>query len=531
MDALAALRRHWRIPVASFVVAVLATAMFVLTRDEVAEPERFTTEATVQIPSDDPEAMTPPGELERVPRALLRGVLGLASAQTTKDDALERSGLPPRAAGVEFSERVSEFNDFITLYVTARDPDVSRQVAQNWVDAFIEARRVVAADAIAGGQDDILDELRAMRVRQAEVVQELFVTLGRLPTIGGQDTATTEDEPSTPRFEVPETDLDTTLLVFERVALRNRMNDLQFKYAALSVEAVTARPWVDVINKGLTRRIAGRSEASLAPAAAIFFVIVLLGFGAAVVSDLFDRSIRSARVAASVFSAPVLAAIPGRAHANGNGHTFTALGDDRSAASEAYRTLGATSLATDRLPRAIMVSTPEGTIHEEVAANFAAALAELNVRVALVATSERQAWYREGFTEPVEGPAMTLTELLEQAHAGRLNGEIPHRLAVTDLSPNLVLVGPGPDTTRPMPLDGLPSFLDAMAAGGIDVTVIAGPPLLEDSNATIVAWATRNVLWAVQVGKLTQEAARAAAARLELAGVTPFGVVLVGEEQ
>jgi Mrp family chromosome partitioning ATPase len=63
---------------------------------------------------------------------------------------------------------------------------------------------------------------------------------------------------------------------------------------------------------------------------------------------------------------------------------------------------------------------------------------------------------------------------------------------------------------------------------GVDVTVIAGPPFLEAADATIIAWATRSVMWAIAPGETTRADARAAIARLELAGVTSFGVVMVG---
>jgi Mrp family chromosome partitioning ATPase len=189
--------------------------------------------------------------------------------------------------------------------------------------------------------------------------------------------------------------------------------------------------------------------------------------------------------------------------------------------------LAATCIATDRLPQAIMVSTPEGDTHDYVAANFAAALADLGLQVALVATSPRQSWYLEQFTVPIEGEG-DLSQLLEHAHEGRFNGEATRHLAWTDLTANLVVVPPSPEGALTVPLDGIPPFLESLERSGIDVTVIAGPALLEDANATIVAWETRSVLWAVQVGTVTRRAASEAAARLELANVNPFGVVMVG---
>ncbi|MFM8971898.1 MAG: hypothetical protein ACKOOG_04510 [Actinomycetota bacterium] len=254
-------------------------------------------------------------------------------------------------------------------------------------------------------------------------------------------------------------------------------------------------------------------------------VALLLGLlvagGAAVLVDRSDRTIRDAATAALAFGAPVLTRIP----VNGEGD-FSVLAHPSSIASDAYRGLAATAIATDRLPRAIMVSTPHGDTHEPVAANFAAALSRLGLRVALVATGPEQAWYMKPFSLPRAG-GMALPELLELAQGGRLNGHLRERLATTDKAPNLVVVPPADRPVLHLPIDGLPPLLHALADSGVDVTVIAGPALLEDADATLVAWATRSVLWAIEPGEITQVQARAAAARLELAGVTPFGVVMV----
>ena len=67
-------------------------------------------------------------------------------------------------------------------------------------------------------------------------------------------------------------------------------------------------------------------------------------------------------------------------------------------------------------------------------------------------------------------------------------------------------------------LDGLGPLLEALSSSGVDVTVIAGPALLEDPNATILAWITRSVLWAFETGEVTEGEAKEAASRLALAG-------------
>ena len=142
-----------------------------------------------------------------------------------------------------------------------------------------------------------------------------------------------------------------------------------------------------------------------------------------------------------------------------------------------------------------------------------------------MAMSIEQDWYLEAFTQ--NNDSLVLPELLERAHSGTLPTGWRDDLPVTEFAPNLVVVPPGDESMMHLPIDGLPALLQELSDGGVDVTVIAGPPLLEEADATIVAWATRNILWAIIPGEVTRAEARAAAARMELAGVTPFGVVMV----
>jgi Mrp family chromosome partitioning ATPase len=234
-----------------------------------------------------------------------------------------------------------------------------------------------------------------------------------------------------------------------------------------------------------------------------------------VLMDRLDHTIRDPRVAARALSAPVLSTIP--ASLAGNRTRLAAPGSEREGA---YRRLAAASIATDQLPRAIVVTSPVGHMQDSVAANFAAALAGLGLRVALVATDPGQAWYSEQTEE-----AFTLPDYLATASADRLNGHIRDRMMPTPIE-NLRVVPHGITGVDEL-LDGLPALLDAFADAEIDVTVIAGPPMLEESSTTILAWSTRSVLWVVEAGEVTEQEARDAAERLALAGATPFGVAVV----
>jgi Mrp family chromosome partitioning ATPase len=189
----------------------------------------------------------------------------------------------------------------------------------------------------------------------------------------------------------------------------------------------------------------------------------------------------------------------------------------------AYRALAATSIATDRLPRAIVVTSPTGNVQDTVAANFAAALAGLGLRVALIGTDPRQGWFLD--TSEGSEPGLAFPDLLEMAHQGRLDGSLPRGLVSTRLD-NLLVMAPGA-AGQDFSLDGLGPLLEALSSSGVDVTVIAGPALLEDPNATILAWITRSVLWAFETGEVTEGEAKEAASRLALAGAASFGVAMV----
>jgi Mrp family chromosome partitioning ATPase len=312
--------------------------------------------------------------------------------------------------------------------------------------------------------------------------------------------------------------LDAALLLYERNALMNRMNQVQIRYADLATQAISPNTFSEVVERGSAYPV---SEGELPPAVPLAIGLgatLALAVGVPVLKDRLDRSVSTSKQAATVFSAPVLSRIPPLSERDG---TLVVPGSEQDAA---FRALAATSVATGRLPKAILVTSPVGAAQDAVAANFAAALAGLGLRVALVATDPRQDWFLTGDWDR----ATSLPDLLALAHSGRLDGQLPQHLGRTHLD-NLVFVPPGVEHELHLSLDGLPPLLGAFASSNIDVTVIAGPPLLDDANATIMAWATRSVLWVVRTGEVAEADAREAAGRLELAGVQPFGVAIVGK--
>ena len=288
-------------------------------------------------------------------------------------------------------------------------------------------------------------------------------------------------------------------------------------YADNSVGSLTPSGFATVVERPNPTQIVPELPSSLTPIAVALGLGLLLAIGVPVLIDVLDRTIREPRSAVRALGAPVLSTLPVEFESD-----LTQLAEPGTSLDAAYRALATTSVATDQLPRAIVVTSPVGDAQDSVAANFAAALAELGLDVALVPTSARQSWFVDA---TATHGAPTLTEMLTVAHSGRLNGQVQEHLVPSRLQ-NLRVLAPSEVESDDL-LERLPQLFEALASAGVDVTVIAGPSLLEDPSATIFAWSTRSVLWVIEAGEVTDQEAREAASRLELAGASAFGIAMV----
>jgi Mrp family chromosome partitioning ATPase len=528
-DVVGSVRRHWRMSAVIVVVGLLATASYFVFTGDVQIDEDYQADISVVIPSftegDDGER--PVG----VPGVLLSGQEDLAASPQVTAQALAAAEVSDEDSGsIEFNASQSEGSDVIFLSVTAPDEELTERVANAYVSTFVFARSQIVASQAASAQLVVERYLNSLRNRLRAIEGELQDrgVRRRPPLVPIPDTSGSFDRfgalnegatPPSADLGIPaDLPLESTLLLYERNGLLNRVNQLQLRYADLAAQALSPNSFTEIAERPDAYTVDSGETPPVVPAAIGLAATLALAVGAPVLKDRLDRSVSSSKQAAAVFGAPVLSRIPALPERNG---TLVAAGTSQDAA---FRSLAATSVSTGRLPKAILVTSPVGATQDAVAANFAAALATLGMRVALVATNPRQDWFVIGDRDR----ATTLPELLALAHSGRLDGSLPQRLGRTHLD-NLLFVPPGAESQDlHLSLDGLPPLLGSLASSDIDVTVIAGPPLLDDANATIMAWATGSVLWAVRTGEVAEADAREAAGRLELAGVQPFGVAIVG---
>lgn len=514
VDVLNSFRRHWRVSLALVLLVAIGLGLFMFTSSEARGPDRWKASVQVLVPYRDEKGVAPEG----VPPLLLQGNTTRALSPATTGQALEASGLDESARKhVLFEFEPSERGDILTLSVTARTRDEAQTVAENYANAFMAARRDAVAESAEQSRAGARASIERLRSRLVEVENQLRSRapdlLARLP--GPADPNGDPEASSLASVDgLSNQPLEVHLLVYERQGLLDRIAAARLAYAQNSSEVIVPSAHASIVERLTPRQITPEGLSPVVPIGVALGVAVALALGVPVLLDRIDNSIRDSTAASSALAAPVLSTVP----VPSSGEVTLAL--PGSPGSQAYRTLAAASIATDELPRAIVVTAPVGRVQDAVAANFAAALADHGLRVALVATDSGQAWYGNA---PTGTP--TLPDFLSLAHAGRLNGQVPDHLLPTPVDNLRVL--PAGETGADALIDGLPPLLRAFADADVDVTVIAGPSILEDPIATILAWSTRSVLWVVQTGDVTEQQASEAAARLELAGASPFGIALV----
>ncbi len=518
-DVITSFRRHWRAAMGTVLLVAVGLGVFLFLRDQTRDPDRWKASVQMLVPARDENGELPEG----VPPMLLQGQDTIALSSDTTGTALRLAGLDEsHRDDVEFEFESNERGDILVLSVTAPTKEQSEALASSYSTAYLAARRYSVGTGSLAQSEGAKHAIQTLQDRFDEVEAELRRLDPNLLASLADSAEPLDDEPTGTEEEASSLDLpasmpiETQLLAYERQDLLRQIEAARRTYAQGSTDTIVPKPYATIVERVAAENVTPELPTPLIPIGVAVGVAALLAFAIPVLLDRIDDSIRDGQTAGAALVAPVLSTIPAPASPS----NLATLARPESARGHAFRTLATASLATDQLPRAIVVTAPVGIMQDSVAANFAAALADLGLRVALVPTHPRQAWYADA----PEG-AQTLPDFLALAYTGRLNGEVPHQLQPTPVE-NLRIL-PHADTEADTLIDGLPPLLRAFAAGGVDVTVIAAPSILEDPSATILAWSTRSVLWVVETGQVTQQQASDAAAKLDLAGASPFGVAVV----
>lgn len=510
-DIVRSIRRHWKVSVGLFAASILVLAIFLVTRNEVLPETEYQASVLVLIPAPDSKGGRPQG----VPPNLLQGQVTLANSETTRTGA--GSGLAADERDrVTYSAAQNSTLDIMTLSARAPSASLAEKAANSYATSYIRVRAKSVGSSARSRQGSLRSNVYVYRTRLTAVEAELTASKVNIPLeqptpASGKGATTTTIVPES----IPE---DVALLLSQRIALRASIDSAQRAFASSEIQALTPSSFSSTIERTRARRLTPPAPSPIIPAGVALGSGLLLALGVPALMDRFDHTVRDTKTASAIFGAPVLTTIPALRPIDQQYLALVGSEQDRS-----YRSLAARSVATDRLPRAIFVTSPTGQVQNPVAANFANALATLGLQVALVATAPNQQWLVEDVDKP---SSHSLTELLQDAQVGASPTDLMARLTPSDTR-NLFLV-PAGDLGNPPSLDGLAPLLAGLESAGIDVVVVAGAALLEDPLATIFAWTIRSVLWAIEIGEVTQADAQEAASSTELAGVSTFGIAMVG---
>lgn len=519
-DVITSFRHHWRAALGAVVLIAVGLGLYFVVRDQTRPAERWEASIRLLIPVRDEDGTAPPG----VPPRLLENQGSTAESENLMVAALEAIGLgEDDLDDFSFQAGTNERGDILTLTVGAPTEEQASDLAEGYSTAYTLTRQRIVAQSLRSSSAAAARNVTTLQRRLAEVETELQQIdpelLANLPGEAeplAEDNGTSRSNEAETSLQLPATtSADSALLAYERHDLLRKIESARRTYGRTSTDSLVAPSYTEIVDRTTPQDATPEAATPLIPLGLALALAVAAAIGLPVLLDRIDHSIRDSRTAGSALAAPVLSTIPAPPAAR-----LEVLSTPESRDGHAYRTLATASIATDQLPRALVVTAPKGHMQDIVAANFAAALADLGLRVVLVPTDPRQAWYAEA----QEG-VLTLPDFLHLAYTGRLNGEVPEQLQRTTID-NLRVVAHAAAGADAL-IDGLPPLLRAFADTGVDVTVIAAPSILDDPAATILAWSTRSVLWVVETGEVTQQQAQEAAAKLELAGASPFGVAVV----
>ena len=242
------------------------------------------------------------------------------------------------------------------------------------------------------------------------------------------------------------------------------------------------------------------------------------GFGVAFLIETLDDRIRAPDELEEFSGLAMLGIIP---KARSPEHFASELGDPNSASSEAYRSLAtALQFSTESgLPRSIAL-TSSGPAEGKSSTSIALArhFANVGLKVLLIDADLRKPTLHERLQrDNSEGLSNYLTGALEP----------PEAIQETD-HPNLALMTSGPLPPNAADLLAGTRMFSLITVGleVFDLIIVDAPPLLGLADAQLLTTAASASVFVVEAGGPRKGMIRSALKRLELARVTPLGVVL-----
>jgi succinoglycan biosynthesis transport protein ExoP len=390
---------------------------------------------------------------------------------------------PPSVTGSAFSDA-----DVVTVSVESGDPETAANLANAYVDAYIDVKRDQAVTGMAAATAELQTQITGLQ-KQIDVVD------ARIDASGTDDDSGAE--------------ADRRTLVDQQAVFQQRIDQLQVDAALSAGNAQLVRPAEAPIKPVKPRPVRTALLASV--------VGLLLGLGAAFLIDHLDDSIRSAddlvRLGTDV---PVLATV--RSVASRDSRPL-AIADPENPGVEAYRNLrtNVQFLGIERRMRSILVtSSRPGEGKTTTAANLAIVLSQTGSNVVLVDGDLRKPDLHTLFA--IDG---------SNGLTNNLAGD-PMELTIQRITDQLWVIVGGPVPPNPSELLSgrrMEAFAEELARR-FDYVIIDSAPLLAVSDAAALSRHVDGVLLVAQAKRVTLPQLREGVAALERVGALLLGIVL-----
>jgi capsular exopolysaccharide synthesis family protein len=422
----------------------------------------------------------------------LNNEIRLIESRVTRDAVDSRYDGPLDVDDVKAVAPASEQDDVLDISIVSTDPAAAAELVNLYAETYITERQDRQLEDLGAASDQIQSRLDEVRRQISEARQPLdAIDVQILATrVGSQERNELEEQRQTIMTEVSPT----------LAPLQNRESSLVGQLEQLEVTQDLARAGgIDVLAP------AEEPESPVSPNTVGNIVVggligLLGGVGLAFARDYLDDSVRSKQDSERLTGLPTLALIPKVPLRRGSSTTLVTLDQPTSAAAEAFRSLRTSVkfLGVDEDIRTVLVTSPAASEGKtQTAANLAVALVQAGERVLLVGGDLRRPRVHELFGAPM-APGLTSVLL----------GNAPADAAVYDVSelPGLHLLTSGPVPPNPSELLGGERARAALRelAGSYDTVVIDSPPVLEVTDAQVLARLADTTLVVVAYGETSK---------------------------
>lgn len=411
--------------------------------------------------------------------------------------------------------------DVLLVSVTSFQPSLARDLANAFVDSYIDIRRQQAAQEAEAALGFVSEQVKATQ----QQLNDLDAQLDRLEDAGGTDN---------PRYGAVKTERDNVLA---QLALQRAQQQALLERGALSLGVA------DVIERASRPEEAGPD---LPRNAVLGFLIgIPLAIGAVLLLDSGDTTLKTRSEAEAHTEAGVLGVVPrDRGWRDPRKARLVTAADPLSPAAESYRMV-AVNVAPqlNGLHRVLVTSPGEGEGKSATAANLAVSFMEAGYRVALVSMDFRRPRLHDFFGArpgpglsdvltgrvPLEESVVRPSKQLAILPSGAIP-EHPHRLVLDAVMDGLMskLLGKGDNGGRGNGSGpGKRSKLKGSADKQPGLVIIDAPATLEGAEVSSVAGLVDGVVLVLRANQTTRSAAGEAAEQIRRSGGTLLGVVLV----